>query len=211
MLGFWWLRRSLSLCRMIQSLRVRAVSVEYFHLYLATYIHFYIDLNYCAEFITEISFFLRHSEKTLGKIIHGQVMQHSVLPPPTSLNPPLPCVWTNSPSVLHQYDCGCVNMCFCVWMSSISVLREGCVCLTNRNNSIPKSMDSTSSLFQGSRYTCCPLCSWPLSFPFCLSSFFRLAPHHLKPSVAFQWIKSSHGSEGFCNSAAGVLPLYAEI
>lgn len=63
---------------MIQSLRVRAVSVEYLHVYLATYIHSYIDLNYCAELITEVSFFLRHSEKTLGKIIHGQVTQHSV-------------------------------------------------------------------------------------------------------------------------------------
>lgn len=68
---------------MIQSLRVRAVSVKYFHLYLATYIYSYIVLNYCAELITEIFFFLRHSEKTLGKIIHGQVMQHSVFSPLT--------------------------------------------------------------------------------------------------------------------------------
>lgn len=86
------------------------------------------------------------------------------------------------------------------------------MCLTNRNNSIPKSMDSTSSLFQGSRYTCCPLHSWPLSFPSCLSSFFRLAPHHLKPSVAFhRELNHLMDLRGFRNRAAGVLPLYAEI
>lgn len=40
---------------MIQSLRVRAVSVECSHLLLPTSIHSDIDLDECAEFITEVS------------------------------------------------------------------------------------------------------------------------------------------------------------
>lgn len=207
MLGFWWLRRSLSLYRMIQSLRVRAVSVEYFH--LATYILCCIDLNYCAEFITEVSFFCQTLWEDPGK--NHPWSGNAAFCPPSHRR------WIHPYHVfeltVHQFSTSMtvvVGTCFCVWMSPISVLRGGCVCLTNRNNSIPKSMDSTSTLFQGSRYTCCLLHSWPFSFPSCFSSFFRLMPHHLKLSVAFHsGLNHLMDLRVFRNHAAGVLPLYA--
>lgn len=107
---------------------------------------------------------LRHHEKTLGEIYYDQVMQHSVSKsdPPSPHQCLTPDVWTrpqsSSPSVWMWLR---EHVSFCVWMSSISILRGGCVCLTNRNNTITKSMDSTSSLSHGSRYTCCPVHSWP--------------------------------------------------
>lgn len=116
--------------------------------------------------------------------------------------PPSPSVWClmfelTPRVVLHQRECGCVNVCFCVcvWMSSIFILRGGCVCLTNRNNSIAKSMDSTPSLHQGSRYTCCPAHSWPQSRPPppCFSFLFRLTQRlcNLRSGVAYFTVDST--------------------
>lgn len=150
--------------------------------------------------------FLRHHEKTLGEIDYDQVIQDSLISRlPSSVNPPpppSPSVWClmfelTPRVVLHQRECGCVNVCFCVcvWMSSIFILRGGCVCLTNRNNSIAKGMDSTPSLHQGSRYTCCPAHSWPQSRPPppCFSFLFRLTQRlcNLRSGVAYFTVDST--------------------
>ena len=67
------------------------------------------------------------------------------------------------------------------------------MCLTNRNNSIPKSMDSTSSLFQGPRYTCCPRHSCPLSVRSYFSS--SLAQHGLTSRCSVSVTRTPTGSE----------------